>query len=230
MAADRHVRRTGDDYAEALAALLPTGIAWPRARESVLMRVVRGLAQIFGFVDGRAADLLERESDPRLTVELLSDWERNWGLPDECFPDATTIEERRNMLLLKMTLLGGQSRAFFKNVAKWIGHGDINIREYSPYTCGISRCGDTSDEDDGVNMRWELGPPEIRFYWTINKTEAGLIWLRAGSGIVGVDPHLRISTPLDLDCLFRRWKPSHTELVFDFTNIGSPEDRMAGTP
>ena len=40
---DRHIRRDGDDYGEALASLLPYGQAWPRWYESTLMRVVRGL-------------------------------------------------------------------------------------------------------------------------------------------------------------------------------------------
>ena len=69
--ADQHVRRTGDDYAVALGNLLPWGPAWPRHPSGVLMQVIAGLASYWGFVDGRAADLLEVESDPRLTLELL---------------------------------------------------------------------------------------------------------------------------------------------------------------
>src|SRR5215467_1088062 len=141
--ADIHVRRSGDDYAVALANLLPTGQAWPRWPESVLMRVIRGLAQVFGFVDSRAADLLERESDPRKTVELLPDWERNWGLPDPCFKSALTIDQRHQMLLFKMTLLGGQSRAWFIGIAKWLGY-TITITERAPFMAGVSQCGDTT--------------------------------------------------------------------------------------
>src|SRR5215831_15862696 len=112
---DRHIRRSGSDYAQAFLSLLPKGQSWPRQKPfSILARACEGLADYWGYVDGRAADLLERESDPRLTLELLSDWERNWGLPDPCFPGGgTTLEQRRRTLLLKMTLLGGQSRAFF---------------------------------------------------------------------------------------------------------------------
>src|SRR5580765_5106997 len=119
---DRHVRRNGSDYAEALLRLLPWGQAWPRHEDSTLVKTIRGLASYWGFVDGRAADLLEIETDPRLTMEMLPDWERNWGLPDPCFPESTTIEQRRAMLMLKMTLLGGQSRAFFTGIMKWLGY------------------------------------------------------------------------------------------------------------
>src|SRR6516162_4653755 len=120
MPADKHVRRDGDDYAEALTDLLPWGMAWPRDDESVLMKTVRGLAQVFGYVDARAADLLERETDPRLALEMLSDWERNFGLPDACMVSALTIDQRHQLLLFKMTLLGAQSREFFIGIAKWL--------------------------------------------------------------------------------------------------------------
>ena len=78
---DRHVTRTGADYADAMSRLLPQGLAWPRHASSVLMQVVRGLTNIWGTFEFKASKLLEQESDPRATVELLDDWERNWALP-----------------------------------------------------------------------------------------------------------------------------------------------------
>src|SRR5262245_52023619 len=95
---DRHVRRSGRDYLSAFLRLLPLGIAWPRKRDSVLVKTSRGLTNIWGFVDSRAADLLERESDPRKTIELLPDWERAFGLPDPCLQEPQTIAERQRML------------------------------------------------------------------------------------------------------------------------------------
>src|SRR3954447_16618606 len=139
---DRHVRRSGEDYTQAYLGLLPQGQAWPRALDSTLVRSVRGLSQFWGYVDGRAGDLLERESDPRKTIELLSDWERAWGLPDPCFPSATSIAERQRMLILVMTWLGGQSRKYFIDLMKWLGY-DIYIKEFAPFMAGISRVGDT---------------------------------------------------------------------------------------
>ena len=77
---DRHIRRNGEDYGTAFLALLPQGQAWPKWPGSTLDLACRGLAYYWGDVDSRAADLLERESDPRITMELLPDWERAWGL------------------------------------------------------------------------------------------------------------------------------------------------------
>lgn len=148
---DKHIRRDGDDYAVALSHLLPQGIAWPREADSVLMRTVRGLAQIFGYVDHRAADLLEIESDPRTTVEMLPDWERNWGLPDYCFLGVgQTLNERRKFLILKMTLEGGQSREWFIWVCKQLGY-EVGITEFAPFMCGVSRVGDTRGRELSVN-------------------------------------------------------------------------------
>lgn len=225
---DRHIRRDGDDYAEALAALLPTGPAWPRYPDSVLMRLVSGLAQIWGLVDGRAADLLERESDPRTTLELLDDWERNWGLPDPCFAQGHTIGERQQILVEWMTLEGGQSRAFFIGMAARIGYA-IRITEYAPFMCGISECGDTRDAFG--DWRWQLGPPEIRFNWTVHVDTARLTWFRVGGGggELGVDHHLEIGLALDLECMLRRWKPAHTEVLMDYSGL-STGGSMAGTP
>src|SRR5215813_10315339 len=101
---DRHIRRGQADYARVLEALLPHGPAWERDRDSVQGRLIYGLAGVWGDADGRAADLLERESDPRQTVELLPDWERAWGLPDPCMSEPRTIADRQIALVTKMTM------------------------------------------------------------------------------------------------------------------------------
>src|SRR5215831_11338672 len=191
---DRHVRRdSGDEYAIQFLSLLPQGQAWPREPGGTLWRACWGLAKYWGWVDGRASDLLVRESNPGTTIELLPDWERAWGLPDPCLPSATTIAERQRMLITKMTWLGAQSRAYFQKIMKWLGF-DIRIQEFAPFMTGISRVGDTRPRarvryepapngawqpivgggDDlepwelDDNFRWYLGPPEMRFAWSAN--------------------------------------------------------------
>jgi uncharacterized protein YmfQ (DUF2313 family) len=58
-----------------------------------------------------------------------------------------------------------------------------------------------------------------------------LTWFRVGGsgGQTGVDPHLRIALATDLECLLRRWKPAHSDVVFDYSGDGI-SDPMAGTP
>ena len=78
-------------------------------------------------------------------------------------------------------------------------------------------------------FRWEVGAPEMRFYYTIRPAEPAVIWFRASSGQAGVDPHCQVLLAEDLACLFERWKPAHTEIVFDYSSLaaGGP---MQGTP
>jgi uncharacterized protein YmfQ (DUF2313 family) len=223
---DRHVRRTGADYLKAFLRLLPLGIAWPRKRNGVLVRTSRGLTNVWGFVDSRAADLLEQESDPRKTIELLPDWEKAFGLPDPCLQEPLTIADRQRMLVQRMTMLGAQSRNWFRDVAAMLGY-TIKIDEFSPWICGISRCGSTPDQS-GIN-EWYIAAPEIRFYWRIHVDTARLSWFRCGSGQCGVDPHLRIGLATDLECLFLRWQPAQTQIVFDYSGL-STGGSMAGTP
>jgi uncharacterized protein YmfQ (DUF2313 family) len=235
---------------------LPQGQAWPKHDlGGVLFGVCDGLSQYWGFVDGRAGDLLERESDPRQTIELLPDWERNFGLPDPCYQSPQTIGQRQLALVMRMTMEGGQSRAFFIEVAEMIGY-HITISEYRVFVVGIDRCGDNRVYGDGSNpmmnewnqpivnpkgvpvaggelSEWPnygIGPPENRFYWTVHVDQASLVWFRVTKGQTGVDPHLRIGLANDLECLLNRWKPAHTQIIFDYSGLSDPGDPMEGTP
>lgn len=228
---DVHIRRGQEEYWHALSALLPQGIAWPRWSETTIMKVVHGLAGIMGYVDNRLADLLERESDPRQTVEMLDSWERAWGLPDPCYEGPLTIGERQKHLVLRMTMLGGQSRQFFIDAAKFIGYS-ITITENRPFMVGVDRCGDNREYlDDGSLGPWpcQIGAPTMRFVWTVHVKRVRLTWFRASKGQAGIDPHLRIALALDLECIIRRWRPAHTLVLFDYSGV-TPPDQWAGTP
>jgi uncharacterized protein YmfQ (DUF2313 family) len=262
---DKHVTRTGEDYAVALEGLLPQGQAWPRHEESALMRVVKGLTRIWGDFEVMASLLLERESDPRLTLPpqgpqsgLLPDWERNWGLPDPCYEEPQTVPERQAALVQRMTIIGAQSREFFIGIAAELGY-TITITEYRPFFIAMDGCGDCRVYGAGVTpdapMRnqwgqlimdangdapiksgeisewpnYGIGPLANRYYWTVHVHDAKLTWFRVTAGQVGVDPHLRIGTADDLECLLNRWKPAHTEIIFDYSGQETGGD-MAGTP
>lgn len=72
-----------------LQALQPPGSALPRDTESVWSRLLGALSDELERVENRS-EALVRESDPRTTEEMLTDWERVCGLPDECDPDSTS--------------------------------------------------------------------------------------------------------------------------------------------
>lgn len=251
---ERWVQRTSDEYAEGFNNLLPQGVAWPREPDAVLQKVVQGLARVWGDdVEGISALLLTIESDPRITANLLPEWERAFGLPDLCVAEPLTIDARRTALVQRMTLLGAQSREFMIAIAATIGYA-ITITEYRPFMVGIDRVGDNRTIGDGTGTQvdqfgrpildalglpltlgeyseypYVLGPPENRFYWTVHVGRARLSWFRVTSGEVGVDPHLRIGLATDLECLLRRYKPAHTEIIFDYSGL-SNGGSLAGTP
>ena len=194
-------------FAAALSKLLPRGRAWPRDPSSVLMRFVSGLAAIFADVEQRAAAFLEREIDPRTTLDMLPEWERAFGLPDPCFPAGQAIGERQAQLVARIAAQGGASPQYFIDLAASLGYA-ITIEEFAPFMAGWSRAGDPF---------WQMGDPSIRFFWIVNVPGARVTWFRAGLGIAGQDPHARIARADDLECILRRWKPSHTQLVFSYS-------------
>ena len=104
----------------------------------------------------RNADLMLNESDPRVTVQLFSDWERVAGLPDSCSATLSlSIEQRQVALAAKLALHGGQSRAYFIAMAAKFGYPGATITEFSPLTCNDT-CNDA------------LWSEADRFAWQIN--------------------------------------------------------------
>ena len=72
-------------------------------------------------------------------------------------------------------------------------------------------------EESDDHYRWEIGPPEIRFYWSVRVNAVRYTWFRASSGQAGVNHHLEFGLATDLECILRRWKPAHTEIIFDYS-------------
>jgi uncharacterized protein YmfQ (DUF2313 family) len=232
-----------EDYRQAWADLLPQGTAWSRDPLSVIQTVIMGLCGILGTpdpidpepspynFDQQAATLLAIETDPRQTVIMLPDWERAFGLPDLCLAEPLTIADRQKALTARVAFTGGQSREWFLNYAASIGY-EINIIEHAPYMCGISQCGSTINwnNEGAIWNRWELGAATLRFWWTIAPAQVRLTWFRCGGGggECGVDPMLLIAQATDLECVFRRYHPAHSQINFDYGGL-EPFNPYSGT-
>lgn len=76
-----------------------------------------------------SADALLAEADPRTTTALLADWERNYGLE----AGSSTVAVRRAALLAQILSGGGQSRAFYVQIAAALGY-TATVIEYTPHT------------------------------------------------------------------------------------------------
>lgn len=83
-------------YARMLAALLPPGKLWQVTTDSVLGKLLLGLADELARVDGRVDDMLD-EADPSTATELLPEYERELDL-DEAATDA----ERRARIVARL--------------------------------------------------------------------------------------------------------------------------------
>lgn len=217
-------------FKHALMALLPIGEVWPRAFQTVLDGVMAGLAGLPTRWAERVSVFLLTEAFPPRSFHLLPDWERVLGLPDPCFPVAQSLDERRAAVLEKLQRRpGGQSRAYYTDIAERLGYHEpepspfqigqelafevgrlnrVNIREFRPFMFGVSRLGDPV---------WRLAPHEMRYTWVVTVPGERLAWFRFGSGRFGQDPHLRIRRAEDLECVLRRLKPAHTNLIFSYT-------------
>ncbi|MCW5666465.1 MAG: DUF2313 domain-containing protein [Piscinibacter sp.] len=191
---------TQQDYQALLSSLLPVGPAWPREAGSVLQLLLYALAAEFERLELRMLDLVG-ESDPRLTVELLPDWERVAGLPDPCVGAGQTLELRRAALTAKLTNVGGQSRAFYLEVAARLGYSitiDEFFTEAEAIAAGIPYTGTS----------WA-------HTWRINAAEETVREFRVGGSVAG--ERLRSWGNEMLECVMNRLKPAHTILLFAYS-------------
>lgn len=190
-----------DDYIEQLSALLPPGLAIRRETDTDVYKLLTALAEELARVDGRGDDLL-RESDPRTTLEMLTDWETQVGLPDPCLAGVDqTVQERRNAVVARLTGRGGQSRQFFIDLAASLGY-TVTITEFRPFRAGISTAGDALTNGDWI------------FAWRVNAPETTITPFRAGQSTAG-EP-LRAWGNERLECAIERVSPAHTILQFAY--------------
>lgn len=197
---------SAEAYQAQLAALLPRGRAWPREGGSTLMRLLHAEADELARIDGRAADLFE-ETDPRSTLELLTDWERVAGLPDNCIPAPDSIAERRAALLARLTGQGGQSRAYFIDLAASMGYA-VTMDEFAVFAAGSLAGDDLNDDDWAHAWRVNVLPPAVDtgIGFTITYFTAGS---DAGERLAGFGS-------LDLECVISRARPAHSVVLFSY--------------
>lgn len=147
---------TKEDYQRQLLQLLPEGPVWPRDLDTTIAKVLGAIAESLVRVDLRAAHIRE-ELDPRSTQELLPDWERNFGLPDDCMSDSPTSDERRRRVHQKVAWQGGQSRNFFIGFLAALGYPDCTITEFLPFRAN-SNCNNAINQG-GWCYAWRVNVP-----------------------------------------------------------------------
>ncbi len=195
--------RSVEDYRDMMLALLPQGDAWPREPNSEWGKLFHGFADECGRIDVRHDQLL-LEMNPATCVELLPEWEEDFGLPGGCMIGVgQTFTQRRNALVAKYKLIGNQSKQFFIDVAAGLGY-TITITEYSaanpgPYThtpTGLPISG------DDWNYVWRINAPEITVQSRLSGSPIG-------------EPYSTVGNKL-LECTLYDLAHDHRVLFFNY--------------
>lgn len=182
------------DYEAHLLALRPPGPAWAPEDDHLA-----AAAEECARLHNRAVALVD-EADPRLTTELLPDWERVAGLPDACTGPLAALAERRAALVARLTSIGGQSRAYFIALAASLGY-TVTITEYRPWQV-----------NDRVNE--PICSELWTFVWQVN---AALNTVRTFRTNSGVNEPLAVWGNTLLECVIRRLAPAHTKVLFAYS-------------
>lgn len=186
------------DYARAILAMLPQGLAWPRDDDSRLAQAARAMGQVLQRHHARALTLAD-ESWPPLALELLSDWERVAGLPDPCTGPLETVAQRRNALVARLTARGGQSRAYFIGLAADLGY-QIGITEFRLHNCEMD-C-EAPIYDEAWLFTWRVDAPAVTVIDSTCESPC--------------EEPLRVWGNTLLECRIRAHAPAHTNVLFGY--------------
>lgn len=190
---------TDADFLAAFQALLPTGPIWPRERDSVLVQTLAALVPAYTRLAARAGNLLV-DAFPVAPVELLAEWEETLGLPDPCAGPSPTVELRQQQVATRFLGIGGQSKAYYIEVAARLGYA-ITITEFTAYRFG---------ETFGV----PIPGANWAFAWQVNAPSFAIEAFQFGRDVFG-DPFAAWGNNL-LQCELQRLAPAHTEVVFSY--------------
>lgn len=190
-----------DQYLSQTQALLSPGAALTRDPGATLTQLFAALAEEFARVDARA-DALVEEADPRTAYELLPDWGRALGLPDECTAAEQTLQSRRAAVVARLTAIGGQSIIHFIDMAATLGH-TVTIAEVRPSRAGVLQAGDELVGTESHVHYWQVTVPRVTTYAFV-----------AGASTAGEE--LGYWQPSELECVFARTKPAHTNIFWNY--------------
>ena len=185
----------------ALQALLPPGRAFTREPGSLLTKVLGAIAAMLLAAQLKFEDLID-QADPRRASTLLTDWERAFGLPDNCTPAGQIVLDRQRAVYQRLTEQGGQSRAYFIGLADKLGEAGVTITEFLPMTCN-SHCNDA------------LYSVADKFTWRTNIPHPALN-VRVMSCNSHCNSALQEYTPSPIECAFKERKPAHTNVIFAY--------------
>lgn len=191
-----------DGLISAALSLLPQGPAWgsPDGQavdlSSMLAKFTRVLLDPFLWLYARAWTLM-RNSSVQGVDELLTDWETEYGLPDNCVTGETGVSGRLRALEAKVNSQAAITPGDFIRVALSYGF-EITIEEPATFECGFSECGGEHTVGD---VRQEV-------YWIVHVTGLAVDYFTCGLSECGFDPLFDLGDAERLLCILRRLAPA----------------------
>ena len=181
-------------YLEQLKALIPPGRAWSRERGTTLGAFLESAAHELAEIDGEAVALLF-DIRPATTTELLPDWERVAGLPDNCSSLASTLVERRASLLTKIVTRLNLNPSTFEEIGLSFGVV-LTVEEHDQSRAGTSTALNTG------GGRWR------HVWWVTVPSSADIRAFDMNSDVN--TPLLNIDRNTELECRLQKASPAHT--------------------
>jgi len=162
-----------------------------------LFKLIKGLAPELERVDNLMNAIIFNHFIPQ-TVNLIGEWESAVGIPDSCFSNNGTLEQRRANVVLKLANMNVQTLPDFINIGILLGFADIEIyplrdRAFPPYSVPFI----------------PQSAPESRFIFVVEATNA----------VPNVPPYDVPFIPGDgggslLQCVLNKLKPANTKIIF----------------
>lgn len=158
---------------------------------SNLRKLLEGLS--INFIDYRNfLNDIEKEYDPKLTTQLIEEWEGFVGIPDNFIGNTGSLEQRRLNVILKLSGINCTTQKQFKFVASILGY-DVEVISGVDSSVSIP----TADRPFTivVNLSSVYAENIFPFYFPVSFSSG---------------------TPIILSGLFEKLKPANTNVIFNF--------------
>lgn len=187
-----------------LQALLPPGRAFTLDPDANFTKLLEAISAMFSSAESLAVDLRNQSADPLVAIEMLPDWERLLGLPDDCTVGLElSIAQRQRAAFARLVERGGQSKPYFIALAEAYGEPGCTIDDgFAQMTCNDD-CNDVLYSLEDV-FTWRVNIPR-----PINQVEAMTCNDDCNDSLASFTISLA-------ECPITERKPAHTQVIFSY--------------
>ena len=119
---------TLEEHTNLIASCLPNDKLWlaKNITETNLRKFLKSNADALVNIESKIVEYIN-EMSPETTELFLSEWEGALKIPDDCFPLADTVAQRRKYILAKLNSLSAVTKEDFENIAEILGFAPVSI-------------------------------------------------------------------------------------------------------